>query len=74
MSFIDDLKSDAINWALNRLNEKATWVGWTVAAAAKFGVSLTPEADNLLVNSLLGIVVFLSYVIKGGPVILERKR
>lgn len=60
-----------ISWALARLNERATWLGWLSLLGAKFGVHFAPQFDTLAVNACLSILALVAYAVKGGPVVLK---
>ena len=62
----------AMSWALDRLNEKATWLGIMAALGGKLGVHFNPEFDTVVVNGALALVAIVSYVVKGGPTIIKK--
>ena len=62
-----------MSYIIGRLNEATTWTGMLTAISVKFGLSFAPQFDTLLVNAALALVVLLSYLVKGGPVIVGKK-
>jgi len=62
-----------VSWALSRLSEATTWGGLLAAIAGKYGLTFAPQFDTLFVNAALIAVALVSYVVKGGPVIMGKK-
>jgi drug/metabolite transporter (DMT)-like permease len=58
----------ATSWALARLMERNTWATWIGVAALKFGVTLSPEFDNLIINLALAAIAAIGYAVKGQPI------
>lgn len=64
----------ALSWALARLNERNTWVTWLSVAAVKFGITLDPTFDSMLINIALAVVATLGYAIQGKPLFTKDKK
>lgn len=70
----DSIIKIVISWVLARLNERNTWITWFGVAAVKFGITLDPIFDSMLVNTALTIVATLGYAIQGKPLFTKEKK
>jgi len=68
------MKDMIISWALDRLNERNTWIGLMTATATKLGLHFAPDFDNLVVNLCLSLMVVVTYAVKGKPIITGGKK
>lgn len=70
----DGILKLAVSWALDRLTERNTWAAWIGVATVKFGVTLNPNLDTLLVNLALAAVAVVGYALKGQPLFEKVKK
>jgi alpha-L-fucosidase len=54
---------ELLNWVLNRLSEKSTWVG-VVGILSAFGVYVSPDLGEAIAAAGLAITGVIAFVVK----------
>jgi len=52
-----------MNWLLNRLGERTTWLGIFIGAGL-LGMNIEPEFRELIINAILAVVAVVSFVFR----------